>query len=155
MNGLWYRLRCERSPVPQSEHRTLAAYVLAGIVDNYPAGQEAALQGSMISVCLEQLSGAAALWACVGLGRLWRGFDAARWAGARDLAHEKLCPLLRHAAPEVRAAAAFALGAFVAAAAPTRTDHANALDHQVGVALAARLLPDASPLVRHEILAGA
>lgn len=30
----------------QSEHRTLAAYVLAGIVDNYPAGQEAALQVS-------------------------------------------------------------------------------------------------------------
>lgn len=28
----------------QSEHRTLAAYVLAGIVDNYHAGQEAALQ---------------------------------------------------------------------------------------------------------------
>ena len=28
----------------QIEHRTLAAFVLAGIVDNYPAGQEAALQ---------------------------------------------------------------------------------------------------------------
>ncbi|VVC95485.1 unnamed protein product [Leptidea sinapis] len=27
-------------------HRTLAAFVLAGIVDNYPPGQEAALQVS-------------------------------------------------------------------------------------------------------------
>lgn len=31
----------------QTEHKTLAAYVLAGIVDNYPAGQEAALQVSL------------------------------------------------------------------------------------------------------------
>lgn len=53
----------------------------------------------------------------------------------------------------MRAACAFALGTFVAAGG-ARTEHANALDQQVGVQLAARLQPDASPLVRHEILAG-
>lgn len=145
--------------VAQSEHRTLAAFVLAGIVDKYPAGQEAALQGSMISLCLEQLAeGSARLrqWACVGLGRLWRHYDAARWAGVRDLAHEKLYALLQHARPEVRAACAFALGTFVAAGGcGGRSEHANALDQQVGVQLAARLQPDASPLVRAELLAGA
>ncbi|CAH0701504.1 unnamed protein product [Spodoptera exigua] len=165
--GHKYFLSVLQDPSVDSEHRTLAAYVLAGIVDNYPAGQEAALQsgkqvmrvvsqGSMISICLEQLNdGSARLaqWACVCLGRLWRGFDAARWAGVRDLAHEKLFPLLARPQPELRAACAFALGSFVAAGA-ARSEHANALDQQVGVQLAARLPCDASPLVRHEILAG-
>ncbi|XP_063380465.1 regulatory-associated protein of mTOR [Cydia fagiglandana] len=139
-----------------SEHRTLAAYVLAGIVDNYPAGQEAAQQGSMISICLEQLSDPSWLlrqWACICLGRLWRGCDAARWAGVRDLAHEKLYPLLREPHPEVRAACAFALGTFVAAGGCwPRTEHANALDQQVGAELARALPHDASPLVRAETL---
>lgn len=143
----------------QIEHKTLAAFVLAGIVDNYPAGQEAALQGSMISLCLEQLEAGAGAWrlqqwACIALARLWRGRDAARWAGARDLAHEKLAALLPHPRPEVRAACAHALAAFVAAgAAAPRSDHANALDQQVGVQLAARLPRDASALVRAEVLA--
>ncbi|CAG9584299.1 unnamed protein product [Danaus chrysippus] len=160
--GHKYFLSILQDPTVDTEHRTLAAFVLAGIVDNYPAGQEAALQGSMISACLEQLgdcegAGSPLLqqWACIGLGRLWSGWEAARWAGVRDLAHEKLAALLPHPAPEVRAACAFALAAFVAAgaAAPARTDHANALDQQVAVLLAARLQRDASPLVRAEILA--
>lgn len=58
----------------------------------------------MISICLEQLNDGSdrlAQWACVALGRLWRGYDAARWSGVRDLAHEKLYPLLNHPHPEV------------------------------------------------------
>lgn len=60
----------------------------------------------MISICLEQLNDGSAVlaqWACIALGRLWRGFEAARWAGARDLAHEKLFGLMQHEQPEVRA----------------------------------------------------
>ncbi|RVE40191.1 hypothetical protein evm_015159 [Chilo suppressalis] len=110
----------------------------------------------MISICLEQLSDKSAelrQWACIALGRLWRGYDAARWAGVRDLAHEKMYPLLQHPQPEVRAACAFALGSFIAAGG-ARTEHANALEQQVAVHLAARALHDASVLVRAEILAG-
>lgn len=112
----------------------------------------------MISACLEQLCEGASWrlqqWACIGLGRLWRGWDAARWAGVRDLAHEKLFALLPHPRAEVRAACAFALATFMAAGAgPARTDHANALDQQVAVQLAARLRLDASPLARAELLA--
>lgn len=156
--GHKYFLAVLQDPSVEGSNRTLAAYVLAGIVDRYPAGQEAALQGNMISACLEQLGDRSAelvQWACLALGRLWRGFDAARWAGVRDLAHEKLYPLLAHAQPEVRAACAFALGAFMAAGAgPQRSEHANALDQQVAVQLAQRVPLDASPLVRAEILAG-
>lgn len=155
--GHKYFLAVLQDPTLDSKHRTLAAYVLAGIVDNYPAGQEAALQGSMISICLEQLNDGSdrlAQWACIALGRLWRGYDTARWSGVRDLAHEKLYPLLRHQHPEVRAACAFALGTFILwGGGGERTEHANALDQQVGVHLAASLARDASPLVRHEILA--
>ncbi|CAF4953606.1 unnamed protein product [Pieris macdunnoughi] len=158
--GHKYFLAILQDPAVNSEHRTLAAFVLAGIVDRHPAGQEAALQGSMIPACLEQVSdgegGAGVLeqWACIALGRLWRGCEAARGAAARDLAHEKLAALLTHPRVETRAACAYALGCLVGAAplAP-RTDHANALDHQVAVLLAARLSADASPLVRAEILA--
>ncbi|XP_060802739.1 regulatory-associated protein of mTOR [Amyelois transitella] len=165
--GHKYFLAILQDPTVDITHRTLAAYVLAGIVDNYPAGQEAALQGSMISICLEQLGECAGAgedageqqtalqqWACIGVGRLWRGYDAARWAGARDLAHEKLAPALAAGRAELRAAAAFALGCFVAAGgARPRTDHANALDHQVAIVLAARLSQDFSHHVRAEILA--
>ncbi|XP_053607559.1 regulatory-associated protein of mTOR isoform X2 [Plodia interpunctella] len=165
--GHKYFLAVLQDPTVDIKHRTLAAYVLAGIVDNYPAGQEAALQGSMISICLEQLgecsqseseteeSARLQQWVCVGVGRLWRGCEAARWAGVRDLAHEKLQPALAHARVEVRAAAAFALGCFMAGGARARSAHAHAhaLDQQVAVALAARLPRDASHHVRAEILA--
>lgn len=114
----------------------------------------------MISLCLEQLESTGdkawrlQQWACIGLARLWRGWDAARWAGVRDLAHEKLAALLPHPRPELRAACAHALAAFISAGAATpRTDHANALDQQVAVQLASRLQKDASVLVRAEILA--
>ncbi|CAK1546886.1 unnamed protein product [Leptosia nina] len=159
--GHKYFLAILQDPSVSTEHRTLAAFVLAGIVDNYPAGQEAALQGSMISACLEQIGegnarseGVLEQWACIGLGRLWRGCEAARGAGARDLAHEKIATLLAHRRVETRAACAFALACFLGAAPlAARTDHANALDHQVAVLLAARLAADASPLLRAEILA--
>ena len=56
----------------------------------------------------------------------------------------------------MRASCAFALGTFVSAGAGSaaRSDHANTLDQQVGVQLAQCAELDASPLVRHEILAG-
>lgn len=88
----------------QSEHRTLAAFVLASMVSDYRAGQEAALQGSLVSICLEQLTDANPLlrqWLAICLGRLWHQYDQARWCGVRDTAHEKLYTLLKDPVPEV------------------------------------------------------
>lgn len=88
----------------QSEHRTMAAFVLACIVQNYVAGQEAALQGSLVSICLEQLNDSNPLlrqWLAICLGRLWCNYDKARWCGVRDTAHEKLYILLKDKVPEV------------------------------------------------------
>lgn len=78
--------------------------MLASIVDNFRDGQEAALQGSLVSICLEQLLDPTPhlrQWVAICLGRLWDHYEKARWTGVRDIAHEKLYPLLRDACPEV------------------------------------------------------
>jgi regulator-associated protein of mTOR len=88
----------------QGEDRTLAAFVLASIVNEYLQGQEVALQGSLVSICLEQLGDQNPLlrqWLAVCLGRLWTNYDKARWCGVRDIAHEKLYTLLSDPVPEV------------------------------------------------------
>ena len=88
----------------------MAAFILSCIVHNYPAGQEAALTNNVISICLEQLTDRAVTpvgallrkWSTICLGRVWDRFDAARWCGVRDSAHEKLYPLLTDSDVEVR-----------------------------------------------------
>lgn len=88
----------------QGEHRTMAAFVLACIVQNYLAGQEAALQGNLVAICLEQLNDTNPLlrqWLAICLARLWTNYDKARWCGVRDTAHEKLYILLQDPVPEV------------------------------------------------------
>lgn len=82
----------------------MAAFILACIVNNYPPGQEAALQGSLVSICLEQLGDPNPLlrqWLCLCLARLWHNYDKARWCGVRDTANEKLNRLLQDPVPEV------------------------------------------------------
>jgi hypothetical protein len=62
------------------------------------------LQGSLISICLVQLNEPNPLlrqWLAICLGRLWNGYDQARWSGVRDNAHEKLYLLLEDPVPEV------------------------------------------------------
>lgn len=88
----------------QSEHRTLATFVLASIVNDYRQGQMAANHGNLVSICLEQLGDTNPLlrqWLCLCLARLWHNYDKARWCGVRDIAHEKLFMLLKDPVPEV------------------------------------------------------
>lgn len=88
----------------QSESRLYAAFALACIVHNFPQGQNAALQGSLVSICLEQLGDPnpqLRQWLCLCLARLWHNYDKARWCGVRDIAHEKLYTLLQDPVPEV------------------------------------------------------
>lgn len=74
------------------------------MVKDYAPGQEAALQGSLVSICLEQLADPSPLlrqWLAICLGRLWHKYEKARWCGVRDIAHEKLYTLLQDPFPEV------------------------------------------------------
>uniref|UniRef100_A0A8C8M2Z9 Raptor N-terminal CASPase-like domain-containing protein n=1 Tax=Oncorhynchus tshawytscha TaxID=74940 RepID=A0A8C8M2Z9_ONCTS len=139
--------------VDSAEHRTMAVFILAVIVNSYTTGQEACLQGNLIAICLEQLSDPHPLlrqWVAICLGRIWQNFDSARWCGVRDSAHEKLYSLLSDPIPEVRCAAVFALGTFVGNSAE-RTDHSTTIDHNVAMMLA-QLINDGSPVVRKELV---
>nr|XP_006824701.1 PREDICTED: regulatory-associated protein of mTOR [Saccoglossus kowalevskii] len=151
-NGHKYFLSVLADPYMPAEHRTMAAFVLAMIVHNYNNGQEACLQGNLIAICLDQLSDQHHLlrqWLALCLARIWTNFDAARWCGVRDSAHEKLYSLLNDPLPEVRAAAVLALGTFIGNCAE-RTDHANNIDHNVGLTLLS-VQHDGSPIVRKEL----
>ncbi|MBN3314271.1 RPTOR protein, partial [Atractosteus spatula] len=152
-NGHKYFLSVLADPYMPAEHRTMAAFILAVIVNSYNTGQEACLQGNLIAICLEQLSDPHPLlrqWVAICLGRIWQNFDSARWCGVRDSAHEKLYSLLSDPIPEVRCAAVFALGTFVGNSAE-RTDHSTTIDHNVAMMLA-QLINDGSPVVRKELV---
>ncbi|XP_072414859.1 regulatory-associated protein of mTOR [Chiloscyllium punctatum] len=152
-NGHKYFLSVLADPYMPAEHRTMAAFILAVIVNNYNTGQEACLQGNLIAICLEQLNDPHPLlrqWVAICLGRIWQNFDAARWCGVRDIAHEKLYSLLSDPIPEVRCSAVFALGTFVGNSAE-RTDHSTTIDHNVAMMLA-QLINDGSPVVRKELV---
>ncbi|KAH0548367.1 regulatory-associated protein of mTOR isoform X1 [Cotesia glomerata] len=137
-----------------SEHRTLATFVLASIVNNYLLGQEAALQGSLVSICLEQLNDPNPLlrqWLCLCLGRIWHNYEKARWCGVRDTAHEKLAILLQDPIPEVRTASVYALGTFINSV-TKRSEHANNIDQIIAMILINNVTYDMSPLVRKELV---
>ncbi|XP_063991237.1 regulatory-associated protein of mTOR isoform X1 [Diachasmimorpha longicaudata] len=137
-----------------SEHRTLAAFVLASMVHNYSLGQETAQQGHLVSICLEHLGDSNHLlrqWLCICLGRLWHNYDKARWCGVRDTAHEKLGNLLRDPVPEVRAASVYALGTFINSV-TKRSEHANNIDQMIAMTLINTVTHDMSPLVRKELV---
>uniref|UniRef100_A0A8C6V5M3 Regulatory-associated protein of mTOR n=1 Tax=Naja naja TaxID=35670 RepID=A0A8C6V5M3_NAJNA len=135
-NGHKYFLSVLADPYMPAEHRTMTAFILAVIVNNYNTGQEACLQGNLIAICLEQLNDPHPL--------------LRQWCGVRDSAHEKLYSLLSDSIPEVRCAAVFALGTFVGNSAE-RTDHSTTIDHNVAMMLA-QLINDGSPMVRKELV---
>ncbi|KAK0077123.1 hypothetical protein PV325_004412 [Microctonus aethiopoides] len=153
-NGHKYFLSVLQDVTTASEHRTLATFVLASIVNNYPLGQESALQGSLVSICLEQLNDPNPLlrqWLCLCLGRLWHNYDKARWCGVRDIAHEKLASLLQDPVPEVRTASVYALGTFINSV-TKRSEHANNIDQIIVMTLINTVTYDMSPLVRKELV---
>ncbi|KAJ8916102.1 hypothetical protein NQ315_004468 [Exocentrus adspersus] len=153
-SGHKYFLAVVQDTSVSPEHRTQATFILACIVTNFRDGQEAALQSSLLSVCLEQLSDPyphLRQWVAICLGRLWDHYEKARWTGVRDIAHEKLYTLLRDPCPEVRAAAIYALGTFINSV-TERSEHANNIDHSIVMTLANTVSGDMSSLVRKELI---
>ncbi|XP_072382819.1 regulatory-associated protein of mTOR [Diabrotica undecimpunctata] len=153
-NGHKYFLSVLQDTSISAEYRTQATFVLACIVNNFHDGQEAALQGSLVSVCLEQLNDPSPQlrqWVAICLGRLWDHYEKARWTGVRDIAHEKLYNLLKDSVPEVRAAAVYALGTFINSV-MERSEHANNVDNAVVMTLVNTVSGDMSFLVRKELV---
>lgn len=139
------------------EYRTMAAFILASIVHNFPMGQSNSLQGSMVSICLVHICDPNSMlrqWLAICLGNLWQNYDKARWSGVRDLAHEKLYPLLQDPVPDVRAAAVYALGTFISSVTNNkdRTEHANNIDRSIAMTMLTAVGNDMSPVVRMELI---
>lgn len=152
-NGHKYFLAILSDQYMPADHRMMAAFVLTMIVNNYPTGQEVALQGNLIALCLEHLGDKHSLlkqWLALCLGKVWTNYDAARWCGVRDSAHEKLYPLLSDSVPEVRAAAVFALGTFINNS-TERDEQINNIDHGIATKLLT-VLHDGSVIVRKELV---
>ncbi|XP_025084218.1 regulatory-associated protein of mTOR-like isoform X3 [Pomacea canaliculata] len=135
-----------------AEYRTMAAFVLTAIMNDYRPGQAICLKDNVIATCLEQLndsSGELRQWLALCLAKVWTNYDNARWCGVRDSAHEKLYKLLSDPVPEVRASAVYALGTFIFNGSE-RSDHANSIELGVGMSLV-QCAADGSPLVRKEL----
>lgn len=128
--GHKYFLAVLEDPTIPAEYRTQSAFVLACIVHNYPQGQSCALKDWLVSTSLLQITDPNWMlrqWLAICLGQLWQDYETARWPAVRDLAHEKLLPLLEDPVPEVRTAAVFALGTFISSV-KKRSEHANNID---------------------------
>lgn len=137
-----------------AHYRTMAAFVMTCIVRDYALGQEVAYQANLIAFCLEQLDDPDPMlrkWLAICLGTSWDNYEDARWCGVRSCAHEKLYTILDDPDPEVRAASVYALGTFINAS-TERTDHANTIDHSIGMKLVSTSMYDSSVLVRHELV---
>lgn len=92
-------------------------------------------------------------WAILVLAALWGGLAEARVQGAQLLAHEKLCLLLSDNVPEVRAAAAYCIGAFLRASLPELVTIELNLALTLREVTSARDCCEASSLVRGQVAA--
>ena len=102
-------------------HRAMSAFVLAAICDAHPKGTLACLQAGLLPMCISFLKSAAAegpslllQWLVLLLAKLWEGSpDIAAAAILQHKVVEILAPFLMHASPDVRAAAAYAMGGLI------------------------------------------
>ncbi|CAM6060131.1 unnamed protein product [Sphagnum tenellum] len=158
------------------EQQAMAAFVLAVIMDEHPAGQVPCIQAGLVGICLMRIQAAAASssggaeghaeplllqWLCLCLGKLWDGDSDGAALGLRDHAPIVLGHLLSDPQPEVRAAATYALGTLVAVAAESSPAGSTASeddgDEDVQAAeleiarCLVRVTSDGSPLVRAEV----
>ncbi|CAD5170829.1 unnamed protein product [Musa acuminata subsp. malaccensis] len=121
--GHAYFIRFLDSMDAYPEQRAMAAFVLAVVVDGHRRGQEACIQANLIHVCLKHLQLANPCdgqteplllqWLCLCLGKLWEDFPEAQIIGMQADGPATIAPLLSEPQPEVRAAAAFALGTLI------------------------------------------
>jgi regulatory associated protein of mTOR len=135
-----------------ADDSTLAAFILSVICDNYRPGQVACLSCGLLPLCLSLIPDSPTLlriWLVFCLGKLWEDFEDAKTAAIREGAHEKLCALLTDPCTEVRAAAVFSIGTFIANAGTSEAR--RNIELNIGLTLPV-VTSDASPLVRKELV---
>ncbi|KAG0033280.1 hypothetical protein BGZ81_008865 [Podila clonocystis] len=135
-----------------SEHRAMCAFILATFCKDYPQGQQACLKQQVIPYCLTHISDSDHLlrqWACLCIGQLWKNYNEAKSVGLQIGAHERLTQVLSDPIPEVRAAAMWALAAFIS----NLDQNEQVIQLQNNLAMSALVATtDASPIVRKELV---
>jgi hypothetical protein len=160
-NGHVYFIHVLSDPDVDAVYKCYSAFVLACLVDNYPAGKEFAKQNHLISTCHGLLTDKTSRdyhspllrqWCCICLGLSWQNYPEARWEGVRMLAHHNLIELVSDPVPEVRAAAIFALGTYIGCGQGNEADveQTNKIDSEIVNALIKRY--DIVFLVRKELI---
>ncbi|KAI8984718.1 raptor N-terminal caspase like domain-containing protein [Mycotypha africana] len=159
-----------------SEHRAMSAFILSVFCTNFKMGQQACLRSNIISACLAHVADPDPLlrqWVCLCLAQVWMNNNSeAKSAAIAENGHEKLCLLLTDHVPEVRAAAMYALGTFLADGKSTSSANATAgatasaavaatqnakteqimnIEHNIAIA-ALTVMNDGSPMVRKELV---
>ena len=149
-----YFLTVVQDPAMLVQHKTWAVFVLASLVHNYKQGQDEAVSGHLISICLNEVEDSDPVyrqWLVLCLATCWDRHEEARGHATRDNAPDKLESLLVDPTPEVRAAAVFALGTFMNSCS-VRREQENSLDQNIAMRLIQNNLEDGSCLVRRELV---
>ncbi|KAI9355379.1 raptor N-terminal caspase like domain-containing protein [Zopfochytrium polystomum] len=136
-----------------SEHRAMCAFILSIFCHDFRAGQEACMKNDLLSTLVLHLDDQDSLlrqWICIGLGKLWEGYNDAKILCFRENVNSRILSLLTDPVAEVRAAAMFAIGTLIKNV-PDRPDIASIVEYNVGAAVVSGLA-DASPIVRKELV---
>jgi regulator-associated protein of mTOR len=167
-NGQSYFISILNNHTIPAIQRTQTAFILSVICqndarqnDSRPGGPITASQGQtvclhakLIQICLSQLSDpdpSLRRWVVFCLAKLWENYEDAKDVAVAEKAHEKLCSLLTDPVPEVRAAAVYALGTFMAnESGTTRSPSRVEIEFNLGITLPV-VNGDASPMVRREL----
>eukprot|EP00944_MAST-04C_sp_MAST-4C-sp1_P007823 g7823.t1 len=160
------------SPVPPplsaigmiyKQEKWLAAYVLALLMHRNKVGQQQCLRARLHLVAAANLQSEDAMlrqWLCLALAKLWHNFDEARVLASTEQTVDQLFPLLEDKVPEVRGAAAFAIGELLGCSNLDATDVTSEAvgygdSRRADLLLATKLLPrynDCSMVAREEML---
>ncbi|KAL4109088.1 hypothetical protein PRIC1_000793 [Phytophthora ramorum] len=99
-----------------AEQKVMAAFIVSVICNNYLPGQKSCLPQYLHKICINMLQDPedeVRKWVCLCLAKLWENFDDAKRVAVEDQVPRILGTKLRDDRPEVRAAAAYALGTLV------------------------------------------
>ncbi|KAK9167993.1 hypothetical protein Syun_000133 [Stephania yunnanensis] len=152
------------------EHRAMAAFVLAVIVDGHRRGQEACINADLVHVCLKHIQLAnphdaqseplLLQWLCLCLGKLWEDFPEAQVTGLHADAPSIFTSLLSEPQPEVRASAVYAMGTLLDGGSDSFRDVGGDEDSDDDEKVKAEInivksllavVSDGSPMVRAEV----
>lgn len=157
--------------VNASEHLAMCAFIVAMVCRDHPTGQDRCFADNVFDSVMDRLEDEDFFlrqWSALCIAQMWDAKDDIKAFGVERGAHDRLMDMLNDVAPEVRAAAMYALAVFLGASGSAtdarrggggtggllRFDLRDQFRIEVAVGTRAMLAgrEDASPLVRKELL---